>query len=496
MRPATPRWTIPPVGFTMDSWGPIARRGRCRRARRVEETVSESRRKAGRQHPHTEIILDSIADGVFTVDLDWNVTSFNRAAELITGVDREQAIGQKCFDVFRADICQTACSLRRTIDTGEPIIDQRVSILNSSGRRVDVSISTAVLRDERGRVVGGVETFRDLSAIELLRREIDGRYTLEDIVSKNHRIHQIFDILPDVAASESTVLIEGPSGSGKELFARAIHNLSPRSAGPYVGVNCGALPDTLLESELFGYVKGAFTGADREKPGRFAAARGGTLLLDEIGEISSALQVKLLRVLQEREYLPLGATRPVASDARVIASTKRSLQQEVRQGSFRDDLYFRLNVVRITLPSLAQRREDIPLLAEHFIQKFNARMGKRIQGLSPDALDMLMRHDFPGNIRELENAIEHAFVLCRGTRIEPHHLPHDLSASAPAEQSADAPPDAAQTPLAQAEARTILEALRRHGGHRARAAAALGIHPTTLWRRMRKLGLQYPAPTI
>ncbi len=467
--------------------------------------------------PHTEIILDSITDGVFTVDPDWNITSFNRAAEQITGVSREQAVGQKCFDVFRADICQTACALRQTIATGEPLIDHRATIIDGDGERIPVSISTAVLRNDQGVITGGVETFRDLSAIETLREEIRGSYRLGEIISKSREIQRIFRILPDVAASESTVLIEGPSGSGKELFARAIHDLSGRGKQKYVVVNCGALPATLLESELFGYRRGAFTDAKRDKPGRFALAEGGTILLDEIGELPRALQVKLLRVLQEREYEPLGATEPVKADVRIIASTNRDLAKAVAAGEFRDDLYYRINVVRLTLPPLARRREDIPLLIDHFIARMNARMGKSIEGVADDALELLMRHSYPGNIRELENVIEHAMILCHGRWVTKEHLPDELIVAVrgrggdrdePAGPSRAALPTpeglekdthgavpterAAGNALARAEAAAIIETLERHGGNRRRAAAELGIHPTTLWRRMKKLGLEAP----
>jgi len=348
-----------------------------------------------------DVILDSIADGVFTVDDDWNITSFNRAAEEITGISRKEAIGRKCFDVFQANICQTNCALHNTMESGRRWVDRRIDILNGRGEKVPVSISTSILRNEEGRSVGGVETFRDLSAIELLRKEIDDHYTFQDIISKNHHMRRILEILPDIAPSDSTVLIEGPTGSGKELVAKAIHNLSKRAERKYVAVNCGALPDTLLESELFGYRKGAFTDAKKDKPGRFALAEGGTLFLDEISDISTALQVKLLRVLQEKEYEPLGATTTVKANVRVIAATNKALSQQVAHGAFREDLYYRLNVVRITLPPLADRREDIPLLVNHFIRLFNAEQGKRIQGISEEALALLMRHSFPGAQAEI-----------------------------------------------------------------------------------------------
>jgi len=431
-------------------------------------------------------VLDSIADGVFTVDEGWRITSFNRAAERITGVERREALGRHCYEILQASICQSACALKRTLESGQPILDQPVDIIDSSGRRIPISISTAVLRDRKGRVVGGVETFRDLSAIEELRKEITGRYTFMDIISKNHRIQEIFTILPDVAESDSTVLIEGPSGSGKELFARAIHDLSDRREQPYVVVSCGALPDTLLESELFGYVRGAFTDARRDKPGRFALAQGGSIFLDEIGDVSPAMQVKLLRVLQEREYEPLGATGPVSADVRVIAATNRNLEALVGEGRFRQDLYYRLNVVRIQLPPLRRRREDIPLLVEHFIRSFNLKKEKHITGVTGEVMDLLMGYEFPGNVRELENIVEHAFVLCHSTQIGLEHLPRELAG--PVRSRADEA-GGATDPLGRAEARTIREMLGRMDGHRGRTARALGIHPTTLWRKMKRLGI-------
>lgn len=436
-----------------------------------------------------DTILDSIADGVFTVDRDSNITFFNRAAEKIIGISRDQAVGQKCFDVFRANICQTACALRKTIETGRELINLHINILNSEGCTVPISVSTSVLRDENGNIVGGVETFRDLSTIETLRKEIRSQYNFGDIISKNHEVRSILDILPDIAASGSTVLIEGPSGSGKELFARAIHDLSGRK-GDYVALNCGALPDTLLESELFGYAKGAFTEAKKDKPGRFKLAEGGTILLDEIGDISTALQLKLLRVLQEKEYEPLGAVATVKADVRIIAATNKILSKLVARGAFREDLFYRLNVVKLSLPPLSHRREDIPYILEHFIGRFNAIKGKEITGVSDEALDILMRYDFPGNVRELENFIEYAFILCHGRVIEAGHLPRELLENGPAKEGKGIRPAAG--PLESSEIGTIIEALREHGGNRRKTAAHLGINKTTLWRKMKKYGLSYP----
>jgi len=436
-----------------------------------------------------DVILDSIADGVFTVDRDWNITSFNRAAEQITGIARKHAIGQKCFDVFHANICQTACPLRETMESGLQRVDRRINILNSRGEKTPVSISTAVLRSEDGDVIGGVETFRDLSAVELLRKEIHERYTFRDIISKNHEIRRILDILPDIATSNSTVLIEGPTGSGKELFARATHDLSKRARRKYVAVNCGALPDTLLESELFGYKKGAFTDAKKDKPGRFALAEGGTLFLDEIGDISTALQVKLLRVLQEKQYEPLGGTSTENTNVRVITATNKPLVDLVAQGTFREDLYYRLNVLKIVLPSLAHRREDVPLLADHFLRKFSAQQGKEIDGISEEALRVLMGCEFPGNVRQLQNVIEHAVVLCRGERIEVDCLPAELVEGT--SRGKDPGRTSAGGPLLEAEAAAILQTLRHHAGHRGKTAEALGIDKTTLWRKMKKYGITY-----
>ena len=435
-----------------------------------------------------DLILDSVADGVFTVDTEWKITSFNTAAENIVGISRSEALGRRCHDILSASICTSRCALRHSIETGEAVIDQKIDIINSSGDKIPVSISTAVMRDADGTVLGGVETFRDLSAMEELRKEISSRYTFEDIVGKHQAILDIFDILPDISESDSTVLIEGKSGTGKELFARAIHNLSPRSSGPFVAVNCAALPESLLESELFGYVRGAFTNATQDKPGRFAQAHTGTILLDEVGELPIPTQVKLLRVLQERSFEPLGSVKSVRADVRIIASTNRDLAHMVRRGLFREDLFFRLNVLRIRLPELADRRGDIPLLVDHFVSRHAARTGKQIFGVSDDVLSFLMRYNFPGNVRELENIIEHGVVLCRGEVIEMENLPTELFGDTPKSKSEAESGDLKAT-RNQAERQVIIDALSRHNGNRLLTARELGMHKTTLWRKMKKYGL-------
>jgi len=434
-------------------------------------------------------ILDSIADGVFTVDKDWRISSWNKAAEHITGFSKKEAIGQNCHDVFRTNICQTACVLRKTMDTGKELINVPINILTKEGEEKPISVSTALLSDTKGQIIGGVETFRDISAIESLRKTLEKKYSFQDIIGKSHLMQELFHILPDIAQSDSTVLLQGPSGSGKELFARAIHNLSNRSEKPFVIVNCAALPDTLLESELFGYKKGAFTDARRDKPGRFDLAEGGTIFLDEIGDISLAIQVKLLRVLQEKTFEPLGSTTSVRADVRIITASNKNLREQMSLGRFRDDLYYRLNVIRLDIPPLAERRQDIPLLLDHFIAHFNAEKGKNIMGVTPDVLSVLMDYDCPGNVRELENIVERAFILCKRDMIDLHCLPPELIQNRMVD-TINA--DAEENILKAAEARAILQALAQHDGHREKTAKALGIHKTTLLRKMNKLGISYP----
>jgi len=429
------------------------------------------------------VIFDSITDGVFTTDHDCRITSFNRAAEKMTGFTRQQAVGRYCFDIFRTEICQSRCALRHTLADGSPVSNVRVTIVTRDGRPLPISVSTTILRDKSGEVVGAVEFFRDLSVEEALRERISRMDAFANLRSDNGRMHHMLELLPEVATAECNVLIQGPSGSGKELIAQAIHNLSPRQHGPYVRVNCAALPETLLESELFGYVKGAFTDAKRDKPGQFQIASGGTLLLDEIAEMPLALQVKLLRVLNNGEFQPLGSTRTLHTDARILSSTNRDLEAMVAEGDFREDLYYRINVVNLEVPPLGERLEDLPRLVNHFVEQFREKQRKPIARASDDVMALLRRYDWPGNVRELENAIEHAFVLCRGELIEVEHLPQRIVAAVQKNGNSSAR-FGDSSPAA-----VIQECLARNHGDRIKTASELGMHRSTLWRKMRQYGI-------
>jgi len=427
-------------------------------------------------------ILDSIDCGVFTIDLDFKITTFNKAASDITGFSKEEAVNNYCYEILRTNICQNNCTLKKTFLEKKAFDGIQVDILNKNGETIPVTISTNLLKDDQGKIIGGIETFRDIRLVEELRKEVKKSYKYRDIVSKNYRILKIFDILPDIAASDATILILGPSGSGKEVFARAIHNTGNKKNGPFVAVNCGALPDSLLESELFGYEKGAFTDAYRSKPGRFLLADKGTIFLDEIGDTSKAMQVKLLRVLEERAFEPLGSVKTVKVDIRIIAATNKDLYELVKHGKFREDLYYRLNVVKIELPPLKDRKEDIPLLIESFINKFNLIKGKRIEGITEDAMIALMNYDYPGNIRQLENIIEHAFIMVKGKYIDIDHLTPEVKEFSKTK-------GVNEMGLKNIEKDTIIKALNLFNGNKKRVASYLNINRTTLWRKLKKYDL-------
>ena len=440
-----------------------------------------------KQKQQIDVVLNSINEGVFTVDQNFRITSFNRAAERITGISRQQVLGRACCDVFHADICESACALRRTFATGRPVVNATANIVNNQGDRVPIRISTAILKNTAGDTIGGVETFQDLSQVEQLQKELESRYTFEDIVGRSSAMMQLFKVLPQIAESDSTVLIQGASGTGKELFDRAIHNLSPRRKKRFVAVNCAALPDALLESELFGHKAGAFTDAKRDKAGRFELADGGTIFLDEIGDISSAMQMRLLRVLQDHFIEPLGAVQPKPVNIRVVAATNKDLANLVKSGQFREDLFYRIRVIHMNLPTLKERREDIPLLIDHLVGKFNRLQTKDIAGTSPEVIARLMAYEFPGNVRELENIIEQAFVLCRTGRIELRHLPPELRSD-----KESVGQRIGSMNLRVMEKQMMAEALRIYQGNRKMAAGSLGIDVATLFRKIKAHGIEAP----
>jgi PAS domain S-box-containing protein len=426
---------------------------------------------------------------VFTVDHSWRITTMNRAGEELLGIDREQVIGRTCCEVIGHSLCSEGCPLLTSVFDGRPSEAKVVRRRDDLGRDVPLSVKATPLRDAAGNVIGGLSTIRDLTPVENVRKAARERHTFADMIGKSEPMRALFASLPAVARSGSTVLIEGPSGTGKELVARALHGLAGRSAGPFVPVSCAALPDQLLESELFGYCAGAFTGAVRDKPGRFAAAEGGTLFLDEIGDITQSMQTRLLRVLQERTYEPLGSNRPVQADVRIVAATHRNLEEAVRAGRFRQDLYYRLRVVRLELPSLRERVEDVPLLAQAFLDQCSLLQGKPIFGFTEAAMVKLLEHDFPGNVRELKNAVEHAVTICDRQLIDVAHLPREL-------RSVDLPGELGRSPgkdpLKRMERAYLEELLRKHGGSRVAVARELGVHPTTVYRKIRALGVDVP----
>ena len=435
---------------------------------------------------HYRTILDSIADGVFTVDMNWKITSFNKAAENITGISKKEAIGKRCSKVFRADVCENGCILRHTIKTKKPVVNMPVHIIRADKKSIPISVNTTLLRNDDGRVIGGVETFRDLSDVSKLRRVILKQLSFDDIISKNSKMVRLFSMLPQIADSHSTVLLEGASGTGKEVFARAIHNYSKNRNGPFVAINCGALPETLCESELFGYKAGAFTDAKKDKPGRFAIAQNGTIFLDEISDVSKTVQIRLLRVLEEKVYEPLGSTKTIKTNARVIVATHQNLEKLVEKKKFRKDLFFRINVMKLFLPKLSERKEDIPLLANHFIEQFNHLTGKKIIAMTQEAMAVLMLYDWPGNVRELENAIEHAFILCKGELIRMQHLPESV---VPVNDAMLVPTGLT---LKEVEGHAVLQALERNQWKRMATARELGIDKNTLRRKIKHYGLVEP----
>jgi PAS domain S-box-containing protein len=437
-------------------------------------------------------ILNSISLGIFTVDREWRITFFNKKAEEITGIKAADAMGKFCHDVFRGELCPNGCYIKKAIESGREYSHGNVIILNKANQRVPIDITGSVLKDEGGNFLGGVGSFRDRSLELSLEKKLKASYTLDDMVGRDEKMIRIFEMVPSLAESLCNVLILGETGTGKDLLARTIHNLSPRSKGPYIKVNCAALPEHLLESELFGYRKGAFTDAKRSKPGMFQLAQQGTIFLDEIGDLPLPLQSKILQALDDKEFFPLGSTRPLKVDVRVISSTNQDLKGMIERNLFRRDLYYRLNVMEITIPPLGQRKSDIPLLIERILQDLAHDMGKVVAGVSETAMKLLLSYHYPGNVRELKNILENAVALCEGDMIHDYDLPpvfyegnvtHHAGSRGPVASPHDL------KPLAVSERKTILEFLEQCQWDMTETARQLHIDKSTLWRKMKKYKL-------
>jgi len=435
------------------------------------------------------MLFETLPEGVFSIDRKFRITSFNHTAERISGFNRHDVMGRYCWEIFRSNRCRKSCPLSRALDTGESRMDQEVTTFNANGERQLLLVNVNVVKNDQGTPVGAVETFRSVrldDTTALSASTWDQGIT--GIIGKSTVMHSLMGRLADVAATEANVLISGESGTGKELLALAIHRFSHFRKGPFMAVNCASLAESLLESELFGHEKGAFTGADREKPGRFEMASGGTLFLDEIGEMKPELQVKLLRVIEQKVFERVGGTTPIPLQARIISATNQDLKKARQEGRFREDLYYRLRTVPLVLPPLRKRREDIPLLIDHFIQKFNAKYNRRVRSVDPKAVKKLSRYHWPGNVRELERCLEYAFVFVKGPVIFSHYLPEleDEILTAPEIAGLAGLPSWQKPPL---DGNAISRALEQCDGRRQEAADLLGISRTSMWRYMKKQGM-------
>jgi PAS domain S-box-containing protein len=454
---------------------------------------------------YLKTVIETMQDGLMVVDQDGMIVSVNQAMCDLTGFSRDELLGNSC-EVLNCDVCAESrasteehfCELFALGEVGR----RRCQFTKKNGDPLYVMKNAAVLRDEDGDVLGGVETVIDISEmvakdrmISDLRREMGVGEEFHGILGKSPAMMKVYNLVTCAAESEAPVLIFGESGTGKELVATAIHQLGPRSSGPFIKVNCAALNESLLESELFGHVKGAFTGAERNRIGRFEAASGGDFFLDEIGDLPLSIQVKLLRVLQEKVVERVGDQKQVPVDLRVISATNKDLKALMRDGVFREDLYYRVGVIPIYVPPLRERKDDIPILVGAFVNRIRARSGKPITGVAPEALGRLMNHHWPGNVRELINVIEYAFVLCRDGDIQIEHLPPEVG-ERPAEpiQAAAPTPVAAPGPEADEKER-IVQALRQAGGRKTEAARLLGISRVTLWKKLKKYDIEV-TPTV
>jgi len=448
---------------------------------RAFETADDRRKGNG---PYMEL-LEALPEGVFTINTHWQIISFNAQAERITGYAREEVLGHHCWEIFNSDLCQLNCPLRVALETGRASMDQDIRIIKKGGHRQTILVNAGVLRAKTGKVIGAVETFRPLAGEVFYRSDDQQGVSFGKIIGRSSAMQRIYDMLADIAASDASVLITGESGTGKDLIARTLHDHSSRRNGPFVAVNCSALAETLLESELFGHEKAAFTGAVGHKIGRFEMAKGGTLFLDEIGELRPELQIKLLRVLENREFERVGGTRSISMEARIISATNRDLRLAIEEGRFREDFFYRLRTVPLNLPPLRERPEDIADLVRYFVRRFNRQFNKRVLSVHPQVMKMFMRYHWPGNVRELERTLEHAYVFVKGPVILPTHLPVGEEFN----PQPGIQPEITGRSAPKPNADQIRQALDRAEGRRHEAARLLGISRTTLWRYIKQFSL-------
>ncbi|MCP4669597.1 MAG: PAS domain S-box protein [Deltaproteobacteria bacterium] len=436
-----------------------------------------------------KIILENLDIGVFTTTRGGHITFFNRLAEAISGHNRKEVLGKPSTLVLGSEESDDTSLLNKSISDGKHRSNSKGLLTTKGGKTIPMRANYMALRNEQGRIVGGLATMQDLSLIHQLNRAIKNRYTFDDMIGKGPSMQKIFEIVSVVAPSNATILIEGATGTGKDLLAKVVHNASNRAGKPMVKVNCAALPDNLLESEMFGYVKGAFTGADRDKSGRFQEADDGTIFLDEIGDLPLPLQAKLLRVLEDQEFYPLGSRKTTKVDVRIIAATNQGLEKQVKRKRFRKDLFYRLNVIGLELPTLKERKEDIPLLIGHIMKCLSPVMETQSLKISEDAMEILLNYDYPGNIRELENILEHASIICQNKTMERRHLPLFLQKSPLSASASEAAVTEQALTSQEADKHLIQEMLKRNNWNRKRTAIELHIDRTTLWRKMKKYGL-------
>jgi PAS domain S-box-containing protein len=435
-----------------------------------------------------KIILDNLDIGIFTVDRSGHITFFNTAAEKISGYNRRDILGEPCKVIFEGEGIQEISLLRDTIVDGKSRDSGQGNMKTKDGVTIPIRANYMALRNEKGTVVGGLTTFQDLTLVHQLKQAVRDRYTFHDMIGKSPAIQKIFEMVNVVAATDATVLIEGSTGTGKDLLAKVIHSASRRADKPFVKVNCAAIPDNLLESELFGYVKGAFTGAERDKIGRFQEAEGGTIFLDEIGDLPVALQAKLLRAIEDKEFYPLGSHHTVKVNVRIISATNRGLEKLVEKRLFREDLYYRLNVFRIQIPPLCERPVDLPILIGHILRRLCAARGKRSPEVSENVMKILLNYGYPGNVRELENILEHALITCQQNILQRRHLPEYLLSPRKSYRAGKPKMPKRFADSDNSESNKILAALEAHNWHRIKTAGALGMDRTTLWRKMKNYG--------